>query len=176
MMKMIKIGIDPSINSMGVCVNSDDESYKYFLISSAKHRNMPDWIDQRIYNKENRGKKLHDEDIVKNIDMILDELDTILEDYYDDDVVVNIEGPSYLSKGKAAIDLPGLNMCIRLFLYQRGLKVNVVSPMSNKKFATGAGWSKKDAMIEAWRRAEKIDEVSSKVDDVADAYWLSRFE
>ena len=54
---MIKIGIDPSINSMGVCVNSDDESYKYFLISSAKHRNMPDWIDQRIYNRHHHQTK-----------------------------------------------------------------------------------------------------------------------
>ena len=173
---MIKIGIDPSINCMGVCVNDDEKHYKYFLISEHKHRKLPPWIDERVYDKRSRGKEFHDEDIIYNINMILDELDVILEEYYDEDVVVNVEGPSYLSKGRSAVDLPGLNMCIRLFLYQRGLKVNVISPMSNKKFATGLGWAKKDDMIKAWRETEKIEEVSSKVDDVADAYWLSRFE
>jgi Holliday junction resolvasome RuvABC endonuclease subunit len=89
-----------------------------------------------------------------------------------------MEGVSYGSVGSAAlVDLSGLNFAIRNLLIDNNIRFTIVSPMQNKKFATGIGNADKEHMIFSWLMIEKhlkdIKEI--KIDDLADAYFLSNF-
>ena len=70
------------------------------------------------------------------------------------------------------------NEDVRKMLLDKQVSFNIISPTQNKKFATGNGSADKSLMIDAWKRLDThikdIDEI--KIDDLADAYFLSRFE
>ena len=76
------------------------------------------------------------------------------------------------------MDLAGLNYCIRLLAKDRNINIEIVSPTSVKKFATGNGQAEKDIMIDAWKRLDKnISNVNDiKIDDLADSYFLASFK
>lgn len=63
-------------------------------------------------------------------------------------------------------------------LIKHRIPLCVATPMENKKFATSNGSAQKDQMISAWKKMDQSilyipDYV--KHDDIADAYFLSRF-
>jgi Holliday junction resolvasome RuvABC endonuclease subunit len=181
---MIYIGIDPSLNSTGVCVN-DNGKCKYFIISSKMTKKMQnfknDFIEFLPYNKEDTNKKLNDYAQVEynkanNIYNVCTRIKEIVLNYPECEVFM--EGVSYGSVGSAAlVDLSGLNFAIRNLLIDNNIRFTIVSPMQNKKFATGIGNADKEHMIFSWLMIEKhlkdIKEI--KIDDLADAYFLSNF-
>jgi Holliday junction resolvasome RuvABC endonuclease subunit len=181
---MIYIGIDPSLNSTGVCVN-DNGKCKYFIISSKMTKKMQnfknDFIEFLPYNKEDTNKKANDYAQVEynkanNIYNVCMRIKEIISKYPECEVFM--EGVSYGSVGSAAlVDLSGLNFAIRNLLIDNNIRFTIVSPMQNKKFATGIGNADKEHMIFSWLMIEKhlkdIKEI--KIDDLADAYFLSNF-
>ena len=95
------------------------------------------------------------------------------------EVIVNMEGISYGSTGSAALaDLSGLNFAIRMLMMERGIKFRIVSPISLKLFATNNTGASKEEMSWAWKlldpEMKDIDKI--KIDDLADAYFLCRYE
>jgi Holliday junction resolvasome RuvABC endonuclease subunit len=93
-------------------------------------------------------------------------------------IKVYMEGVSYGSIGSAAlIDLSFLNATIRMVLKMKEIEFVIVSPTSVKKFACANGQAEKDIMIDAWKRLDKnISDINTiKVDDLADAYFLSHY-
>jgi Holliday junction resolvasome RuvABC endonuclease subunit len=89
-----------------------------------------------------------------------------------------MEGVSYGSLGSAAlVDLAGLNFAIRNVLIANKIDFTIVTPGQNKKFATGLGNAEKDLMIHSWLMIEKHlkDIKDIKIDDLADAYFLSNY-
>lgn len=96
-----------------------------------------------------------------------------------DEIIVNMEGISYGSVGSAALaDLAGLNFAIRMLLLSKGVKFQIISPISLKVFATNNAGASKEEMSWAWKlldpEMKDIDKI--KIDDLADAYFLSRYE
>lgn len=180
------IGIDPSLNSTGVCVNSNGAKHYYIItghmtkaMSSFKHKD----IEYRPYEKQDTNKKLNTYNTVENhkslnVMHICDEIERIVKQH--PGCAVNMEGISYGSAGSAALaDLAGLNFAIRLTLLKSGVQhIGIVTPGALKKFATANGSADKDLMVHSWLVCEPhLKEVTGiKVDDLADAYFLSCYD
>lgn len=180
----ITIGIDPSLNSTGVCVNIDGHC-KYYIITSKMTKKMKEFSNEFIsyipYNKQDTNKKLNNYKTIEqnksaNIYNIVERVKEIITPYPEAEIFM--EGISYGSIGSAAIaDLSGLNFALRMIFIDNGNDFTIVSPNQNKKFATGNGAAEKEQMIYTWLMVEKhlkdIKEI--KIDDLADAYFLSNY-
>lgn len=190
---MIYIGIDPSLNSTGICINVDGKC-KYYIITSKMTKKMKDFKNEYIqylpYEKEDTNKKLNEYADVEfnkahNIYNICVRVKQVIKanvEWYAGDNINNcevfMEGVSYGSLGSAAlVDLSGLNFAIRNVLIELDVKFTIVSPSQNKKFATGLGNADKEHMIFSWLMIEKHlkDIKDIKIDDLADAYFLSNY-
>lgn len=93
--------------------------------------------------------------------------------------LVSIEGLAFGMRGNATRDLAGLQFVIVTELIERlHLDVEVISPLSVKKFATGSGKAKKEEMISSLPEdiLNKFLDLGVKkttgLADLADAYWI----
>ena len=179
---MIKIGLDLSINSTGICINKDNK-YTYYIISSKLTKKQREFTHKRVhiieYNKEvidkNDSYEIKEYKKTINIYNVCKCIQDIVKKHKDSHCY--IEGISYGSVGSAAlVDLSGLNFMVRYMLTSLGIPFTIISPTSNKKFATGNGNADKDMMIDAWKRLDKnIQDIKDiKIDDLADAFFLSQ--
>lgn len=184
---MIYIGIDPSINSTGVCVGG--VCNHYYIITSKMTKKMKAFSHPHItylpYNKPDHTNLEYSEkenvkfnNILNICNHIYNIIVALIQDNSESDIEVYMEGVSYGSTGSAAlVDLCFLNSAIRMTLRQLDVKFTIVSPTSLKKFACANGQADKSVMIDAWKRMDKnISSVSDvKIDDLADSYFLSRY-
>lgn len=184
---MINIGIDPSINSTGVCIWDDNkDTHKYYLISSKMTKKMQEFDNKyvKLISYEKRDVKQKDYSVketlkFENLFDICTIIKDILKTYKNKDIHVNIEGISYGSTGSAAlVDLSFLNAIIRYQLKLLNIPFTIISPTSLKKFACANGQAEKDVMIDAWKRMDNnIKNISIlKIDDLADSYFLAHYE
>jgi hypothetical protein len=149
-----------------------------------------EYIQYIPYTKKDTNKKLNEYADVEynkalNIYNICSVIKSILKaniEWHAGDNLNNcevfMEGVSYGSLGSAAlVDLSGLNFAIRNILIDLGVKFTIVSPSQNKKFATGNGSADKELMVYSWLMIEKhLKQITDiKIDDLADAYFLSNF-
>ena len=183
---MIRIGIDPSINCTGVCIDFGD-SNEYYMIPAKPTKKLlnfsHDYIHIQPYLKfDTKDKEYSDKEGAKtlNIVSICQNLKDIIRGVsIIDDVEVVMEGVSYGSVGSAAlVDLAGLNFAIRYMLISNNIPFKIVSPTSVKKFAVANGGAEKDIIIDAWKRLDKnISNIKDiKVDDLADSYFLAHYK
>ena len=156
---MIILGADQSFSSSGICVIENDEILHHSVYSSDKTKD--------IYDRSWDVKEY----IVKII------VDFNVE-------MVNIEGLGFGSFGSATRDLAGLLFTIINGIKHidgKDIKINIISPTSLKKFASGSGKSKKpqifEALPEETKKIFKENYLKTKgLYDVTDAYWLSRYK
>lgn len=186
---MITIGIDPSINSTGICVNKDNKKYKYYIISNEKNftkkilkeiqDNPPKDIIYYLYDK-NVGEDYKTKERAKtdNFIQISEFIYKILKKEKPDNIVM--EGISYGSGSSSAlVDLAGLNYIIRNSVYNYTKdhdKLHIIPPTELKSKACANGGATKEEMIYLWLKCEKKMEQYKhlKIDDLADAYFLSQ--
>lgn len=176
------IGIDPSINSTGICVNNNG-IYTYYIITSKMTKKMKNFRHNNIfyipYEKETyTDKEYADKEIIKtnNFYNVINLIETILKKYKPD--IVIMEGISYGSvSGSSLADLAGLNYLIRMLLKIYNIKFIIVSPSSLKKFVCANGQAEKDVIVASWKKMDKniIDVEEIKIDDLADAFFLSNY-
>lgn len=177
------IGIDPSINSTGVCVHFDDDTYIYYIISSKMTKKMEKFKHDHVrflpYDKINyTDLEYSDKENIKsqNFSKLLDNIQWIIDTHKPTNVIM--EGISYGSvSGSSLADLAGLNYIIRMLLIKSNIKFTIVSPTSLKKFVCANGQAEKDVIIESWKRMDKnINDITDiKIDDLADAFFLSNY-
>ena len=182
---MTTVGIDLSINSTGVCVNRDGKCTYYIIIpSNGMTKRMKEFHSNRVilkpYEKHTVEGSYADKERIKsrNIYNIVEEIMLIVRRAKPDRCIM--EGVSYGSSG-SVVDLAGLQYILRYQLSARGIGFHVVTPMELKKRATGNGNADKDEMVFAWKKCDislpqSVFEGLKKVDDIADAYFLSRME
>ena len=174
------MGLDLSINSTGICVNNNGK-YRYYIICSKLTKKLREFDNKYIkiieYNKDSvEGEYSKKESIkTKNIYNIVVEIKNIIKKEKPDEC--RIEGISYGSTGSAAlIDLSGLNFMVRQVLIDMNIPFQIISPTSNKKFAVGNGQADKDVIVDSWLRLQPhLKDIDIKVDDIADAYFLSNY-
>lgn len=183
------IGIDPSINSTGICVNKNNKNVYYNIVSkrtkklekfNSKYINkyIKKYINILFYEK-NTDKSLNysekEVEKAKNILYICNFIKKIIKKHKP--TVVIMEGLSYGSNGQLG-DLGGLNFSIRMVLLEMGVRFVIVPPTTWKKQQLGIAGAEKDIIVKAWKNIDKnianIDEI--KLDDLADSYFLAHFD
>lgn len=190
MKEHVTIGIDPSVNSTGLCVSGSGWN-KYFLFPSKITKKSlewskgVDWLDIEEYEKipTNNIGKYHEKEFVKfgNLAVLVETISAVLDtliDKYEIDYVT-MEGVSYGSvSGAALVDLAFLNAMIRMKLHDKKLKFYIVAPTEVKKYAVGNGSAEKSIMIMSWKKLDKnIQSIPDwfKCDDLADAYFMAHY-
>jgi len=184
------IGIDPSINSTGICVHQVGTDHNiYYIISSKSTKKSVDYCE-RLDNiniipykkEETKGiEQYWKKEQIKthNISLVSKEIDRILCYYKINGEIdrITMEGVSYGSvQGAAIVDLSFLNATIRQNF--DGINYYIVSPKEVKKYAVGNGNAEKDVMIMSWKKLDKsISNLPDwlKVDDLADAYFMAHY-
>ena len=189
----VTVGIDPSINSTGICVSGVDKQFNiYYLIpskitkKSLEWSREVDWINIYEYNKLSVKDidKYYEKESTKfnNLIVLVETLSRILDDIQSKYIIdrVVMEGVSYGSvKGAALVDLAFLNALIRMKLYQHQLVFFIVAPTEVKKFAVGNGAAEKSIMIMSWKKIDKNIQCLPdwfKCDDLADAFFMARYD
>lgn len=177
---MTVIGIDPSMNSTGICINKDGK-YIYKLIATKPTKKMlkeVEGIDSveivTVHKLPNERGVVGEINKSKNINYILEYIRKLLDIYRPDYVV--IEAPAFNAVGRVS-DLSGLNHAIRLECIVRNIPVWPLSPTAVKMQTVGNGQATKEMMIQTWLKIfpEYTKLASMKVDDLADAWALCVF-
>jgi len=96
---------------------------------------------------------------------------------------IAVEGLAFGMRGNSTRDLAGLQFSIvnAIRFWKTKKNVEVISPLSLKKFATGSGKAKKEQMIEALPSLVKqhfLDlgyKKTTGLTDVTDAFWLAKY-
>lgn len=175
------IGIDPSINSTGICVNKNNKNVYYNIVSkrTKKLEKFNSKYINILFYEKNADKTLNynekEVEKAKNILYICNFIKKIIKKHKP--TVVIMEGLSYGSNGQLG-DLGGLNFSIRMVLLEMGVKFVIVPPTTWKKQQLGIAGAEKDIIVKAWKNIDKnianIDEI--KLDDLADSYFLAHFD
>lgn len=168
------VGIDPSINSTGICIIKDNTTTFYNIKPNLTRKELelpiPDNFYFVIYSKIDTH-----EEIYKTINFmrIADRVEEIIA-RGDDEAHIVIEGIAFGSSSNSVCDLAGLNHIIRTRLVK--YDTEVVAPAQIKKFATGKGNANKDLMVEKFKEeyGHGLD-MLIKIDDMADAFWMAKY-
>ena len=186
----VTIGIDPSVNSTGICVSGKDFNVYYLIPSKITKKSLEyskklDWLKIYEYDKSSTKDiiKYYKKESIKfsNLYTLVETISVILDIIMSRCEVdwVTMEGVSYGSvSGAALVDLSFLNAMIRTKLYEKGLKFYIVAPTEVKKYAVGNGAAEKSVMIMSWKKLDKrIQELPEwfKCDDLADAYFMAHY-
>lgn len=190
----IFIGIDPSLNSSGVCIlkyfDDDFKSDNFYCIKpnklskrEIKEDEMYLNFDYILYEKtdltiytENIDHEFYKTQNIINIGNTIYNLIVDSCDIYNDNIYIVMEGISYGSsiRTSSIYDLAGLNYILRYKLQNKGnIKLIVASPKQIKKYATGNGNAKKDELINIFKALYKFD--IKKIDDISDSYFMAKY-
>jgi len=196
------IGIDPSMNSTGLCIQSYNDDgikiyEKFYIIKpdklSKKEQNAQeenDNFEYVIYPKYDLTKYKeinHLHEYYKTINMsnlvetiynkIVDEMQRYMFDDNLESFIV-IEGISYGSsiRTKSVFDLAGLNYLIRYKLIKvfEHSKFTIVPPSELKKFITGKGNANKETIVNLFSLLYPNLSLP-KIDDIADAFFMANY-
>ena len=190
--KHVTIGIDPSINSTGVCVSGVDSDFNIYYIIPSKITKKSldwtrgkDWINIEEYEKVSVKDidKYYEKEFIKfgNLFVLVETLSRVLDIIKHNYIIdsATMEGVSYGSvKGAALVDLSFLNAMIRMKLHEHKIKFYIVSPSEVKRYAVGNGSAEKDVMIMSWKKLDKNTQTIPewfKCDDLADAYFMAHY-
>lgn len=196
----VYIGIDPSLNSTGLCFlyyDGDEKLKEYFAITkpnklTKKEKEFDDkylFFDYWVYDKDdlkdiedNITKELiKTNNYIRNADKIIE---IIKQNTNQNDTVYIVqEAISYGSsmRTKSVFDLAGLNYILRYILiylksryYNYDTKIAFIPPTQIKKFATGSGNCSKDTIINAFKIIYPNFDLP-KIDDICDAYYMALY-
>ena len=185
---MIHIGIDPSMNSTGIVVRENDNEYFYIVKPNKLTKKEQKFQDNAenfqfvIYEKTdlkqfNEDNHIHEFEKTMNIIRLVEAINSIIVQYTDDELYVTMEGISYgsVARTSAIYDLAGLNYLIRYILLNNNKidKLTICPPSQVKKYATGIGNCSKEAIINVFLSIHPEFKDTIKVDDLADAYFMS---
>lgn len=194
------VGIDPSINSTGICIRKydGDELIKEDFIILTPERKLTkkektaqenvdnfEYIfykheDLKLYSFNN-----HFSEYWKSYNMIscANAIKEVIKEFTKDNpekIHIIMEGISYGSsiRTRSIFDLAGLNYLVRdKFIGKNDNKymITIVTPSEVKKFASGNGNCKKELIVELFKCSHPEFEVIPKLDDISDAWYMSNY-
>ena len=199
----IYVGIDPSINSTGMCMQFySDEGVKicddkFFIVKGGKLTKkekqaeadnidvfryiLYDKVETKTSDDNHEFEYIKTTNFIKIVNCVFEELVRAINSA--SEPVLNIwicqEGISYGStiKTKSVFDLAGLNYMLRMKFMTSGhdnIKYIIATPGEMKKFATGAGNANKELIINVFQSI--YPELNlPKIDDIADAYFMASY-
>ena len=191
-MNNIYIGIDPSINSTGICIQKYNDNKlideHFYIIKPNKLTKQEqtiniDIFDYIIYEKLDISKNDNNSHIIelnktKNMICIAKIINDIVYNNMNGNTYIIMEGISYGSsqRTKSIYDLSGLNYLIRYFILNiDNVKLMICPPQEIKKFASGKGNSQKEILTEAFLILYPQFNIVKKIDDIVDAYFMCKY-
>ena len=199
------IGIDPSINSTGICIQKYDVENKIseeFIILKPgdKNKNESKWLtkkekqaEEQIFNFQYCFYPKMDLSVYKdmnhfseywksyNMCMCAKTIKDIIKEWTKDNptnIYIVMEGISYgsVNRTKAIFDLAGLNYLVReKFINTEIFSLIIATPSEIKKFASGNGNCNKDIMVGLFKMSHQELSVIPKIDDISDAWFMSNY-
>ena len=198
----MKIGIDYSLSSPGVCVNTSEGEFNYedctfyFLTNTKKFdatfkekmafgSTAVEYIGtphQPYTNEPERYSQIADwvVDIIKKHTKEYQIKHKYF--YWPGNPIINIEDYSFGSTGRVFHIAENLGLLKYKLKMECGWDYNLIPPSVIKKFATGKGNANKELMLDAFEKdtgtnlAQVFDTTSkSPVSDVADAYFICKY-
>ena len=191
---MIRIGLDLSINSTGVCICEDSkEPIYYFIIPDKLSKKQKAASQHKRINFITYDKIKGDDD--HNINHITSKIMEIIKGKCDltkshccdsatllnDDIKVVIENVALAAKGSSIITLTLLNGWMRCLLTQKGIDYITVPPTQWKKNMLGNGSADKELIVYCWSAIDNSacvalmnNGIVAKHIDIADAYFLAQ--
>ena len=193
----MKIGIDYSLSSPGVCVNTSEGEFDYedctfyFLTNTKK-------FDATFKEKMAFGSTAVEyigtphkpyTNEPERYSQIADWVIDIIKSYGDAKTgsnrikpTIQIEDYSYASTGRVFHIAENLGLLKYKLKMECGWDYNLIPPSVIKKFATGKGNANKELMLDAFEKdtgtnLAKVFDTTSKspVSDVADAYFICKY-
>lgn len=195
----IFIGVDPSINSTGICILFYDDNdvlvkEEYYIVYPSKNKLTKKQVNINNTLKNFKYVSYEAEDLkeykeeyfiyekkkTENIMHLMFTIENIISkiDIENNTIYVLQEGVSYGSslRSKAIYDLAGINYLLRsLFINKNHFNFIISPPKNIKKFITGKGNSNKDIINKIFLKIHPEMQVIPKVDDLADAYYMAKF-
>lgn len=192
------IGIDPSINSTGICIQKYDNkqkiSEKFLILSgnrklSKKEQNAESEIseltyafyektDLRQYKTDNHLHEYWKSYNLINLSNRIAELVSNLTNDNPEKIYITIEGISYGStiRTNTICDLAGLNFLIRSKFVEKPLiDFQIATPSEIKKFASGNGNCNKEVMVNLFKGIYPEYDIIPKIDDISDAWFMANY-
>ena len=199
------IGIDPSINSTGICIQKFDNNVKLhedFIILKPvdKQKSESKWLNKKEKNAEDQLENFQycfypKIDLTpykelnhfgeywksKNISVCAKTIKDIVKEWTKDNpeqICIVMEGISYGSSNrtKSIFDLAGLNYLIRdKFIERPDIIFTIATPSNIKKFASGNGNCNKDIIVNLFKQTHTEFDIVPKIDDISDAWFMSNY-
>ena len=189
----MKIGIDYSLSSPGVCVNTSEGEFKYedctfyFLTNTKKYdttfreniafgKSAVEFIGSphQLYTSEpERYNQISD--------WVIDIINSYV--FWQEQPIIQIEDYSYGSTGRVFHIAENLGLLKYKLKMECGWDYTLLPPSVIKKFATDKGNANKELMLEAFEKdtgvnLELLFDTKSKspITDVADAYFVCKYQ
>ena len=189
----MKIGIDYSLSSPGVCVNTSDGEFKYedcifyFLTNTKKYdatfkekiafgKSAVEFVGSphQLYTSEpERYNQISD--------WVIDIINSYV--FWQEQPIIQIEDYSYGSTGRVFHIAENLGLLKYKLKMECGWDYTLLPPSVIKKFATDKGNANKELMLEAFEKdtgvnLELLFDTKSKspITDVADAYFVCKYQ
>ena len=192
----MKIGIDYSLSSPGVCVNTSDGEFKYedctfyFLTNTKKYDATfcrPFVTNVRYIGTQHKPYSSEPERYSQIADWVIDIIKSqsqlMIGKLWEKKPIIQIEDYSYGSTGRVFHIAENLGLLKYKLKMECGWDYTLLPPSVVKKFATDKGNANKELMLDAFEKdtgtnlAQVFDTTSiSPVSDVADAYFICKYK
>jgi hypothetical protein len=189
----MKIGIDYSLSSPGVCVNTSEGEFRYedctfyFLTNTKKYNTT--FKEKIAFGKSavefvGSPHKLYTSE-PERYNQISDWVIDIINSYvfWQEKPIIQIEDYSYGSTGRVFHIAENLGLLKYKLKMECGWDYTLLPPSVIKKFATDKGNANKELMLEAFEKdtgvnLELLFDTKSKspITDVADAYFVCKYQ
>jgi hypothetical protein len=189
----MKIGIDYSLSSPGVCVNTSEGEFKYedcsfyYLTHTKKYDSTfkeKIAFGQSMVEYKGTQHKLYtsEPERYNNIaDWVIDIINSYV--FWQEQPIIQIEDYSYGSTGRVFHIAENLGLLKYKLKMECGWDYTLLPPSVIKKFATDKGNANKELMLEAFEKdtgvnLEVLFDTKSKspISDVADAYFICKYQ
>ena len=189
----MKIGIDYSLSSPGVCINTSEEEFRYedckfyYLTNTKKYQGtfkekMAFGTSAVEYIGTQHKPYSSEPERYNNIaDWAID----IIKSYtwWQEQPIIQIEDYSFGSTGRVFHIAENLGLLKYKLKIECGWDYTLLAPSVIKKFATDKGNANKELMLGAFQEDTGVNlellldsSVKSPITDIADAYFICKYE
>jgi len=195
----MKIGIDYSLSSPGVCVNTSEEEFRYedckfyYLTNTKKYQGT--FKEKMAFGTSaveyiGTPHKLHNSpperyNNIANwvIDIIKSQPQLMIGKLWEKHPTIQIEDYSFGSTGRVFHIAENLGLLKYKLKMECGWDYTLLAPSVIKKFATDKGNANKELMLGAFQEDTGVNlevlldsSVKSPITDVADAYFICKYQ
>ena len=195
----MKIGIDYSLSSPGVCVNTSEEEFRYedckfyYLTNTKKYvgtfkEKMAfgtsaveyiGWAHKPYSSEPERYNNIAN----WTIDIIKFQCQLMIGTIWEKHPIIQIEDYSFGSTGRVFHIAENLGLLKYKLKIECGWDYTLLAPSVIKKFATDKGNANKELMLGAFQEDTGVNlevlldsSVKSPITDIADAYFICKYE